>query len=123
MQVPEETATSVANKARARGARAHVVDGSAAASREATVEAIADTLSFPGNRPRSVAELYDRLADLSWLPAGEHVLIWVGSDALNQTDPKGYLSIRSVLADSQRAHGTRDPRRDGHTLTLAFADE
>jgi len=122
MQTQDETATTVADNARARGARTHLVDGSAAPDRESTIEAIADALSFPGTEPRSADDLYDRLTDLSWLPAGEHVLIWVGSEALEQADPKGYLSIRSVLADAERAHSTGGTRRDGHVLTVALAE-
>lgn len=123
MQVDELTATAVANKARARGARTHIVDGTVTQDRDATIDAIAGALSFPGAMPRTMDELYDRLTDLTWLAAGEHVLIWVGSDSLKRADPKAYLSIRGVLSDSQRALAAGGHRRDGHTLTVALTDQ
>jgi|SRR5699024_4545548 len=123
MQTQDQTATAVANEARARGAHTHIMDGSVAPSRTATIEAIAEALAFPETGLRSADELYDRLTDLSWLPSGEHVLIWVGSDVLKQADPKGYLSIRSVLSDSERAHAAGSTGRDGRILTVALAVE
>lgn len=122
MHADEQTATAVANDARARGARTHIVDGAAARDGDSTIDAIAGAMSFPGAVPRTMDELYDRLTDLSWLPAGEHVLIWVGSDALKRADPKAYLSIRGVLSDSQRALAAGGDTRDGHVLTVALTD-
>ena len=122
MQVDGATAAAVESKARARGARTYVLDGAANRDRDSTIAAIAEALAFPERPVRDLDALYDRLTDLSWLPAGEHVLIWVGSETLKQADPRAYLAIRGVLSDSQRALGAGDTRADRHTLTVELTD-
>lgn len=122
MQTDELTATGVRSKAHARGARTYVLDGAANTDRESTIDAIAVALAFPDPAVRDLDALYDRLTDLSWLPAGEHVLIWVASDTLKRADPRAYLAIRGVLSDSQRALAAGDGKANSHTLTLALTE-
>ncbi|MFI9006491.1 barstar family protein [Actinosynnema sp. NPDC053489] len=50
-------------------------------SKRAAIDAIADALSFPAWAGRNLDALYDCLTDLSWLPEGEHVLVWEGGNA------------------------------------------
>jgi RNAse (barnase) inhibitor barstar len=114
-------AKSAAEAARHRGAYAHVVDGPVT-DKLSTMDAIAAGLAFPDWFGRNLDALYDCLTDLSWLPAGEHVLIWVGSDRLKQADPKAYLAIRSVLSDAQRALGPGGGRSDSRRLTVVLPD-
>ncbi|MFE0023537.1 barstar family protein [Amycolatopsis sp. NPDC059021] len=101
----EHEARAAAENAFARGAFPHTVDGGRTADKAGTLAAIAVALSFPDYFGHNLDALYDCLTDLSWLPPGEHVLIWPGSDALRSADPKSYLAIRSVLSDAQRALG------------------
>jgi RNAse (barnase) inhibitor barstar len=97
------TAETLAAKARARGAFVHLLAGDRTTDKASTLDAIAAALSFPETFGKNLDALYDYLTDLSWLPEGEHVLIWVDSDLLKQAEPRTYLSIRSVLSDAQRA--------------------
>jgi RNAse (barnase) inhibitor barstar len=113
---------TIAEQARARGAFSHVMDRHPV-DKLSTLDAIAAALSFPGYFGRNLDALYDCLTDLSWLPTGEHVLIWRGSDELKQADPKAYLAIRSVLSDAERALAPGGDRADSRRLTLALSDD
>ncbi|OZM74621.1 barnase inhibitor [Amycolatopsis antarctica] len=84
------------------------------------MDGIATALSFPDWSARNLDALYDCLTDLSWLPAGEHVLIWVGWDALKQAQPRAYLAIHGVLSDAVRALAPGGERADGRTLTVVL---
>ncbi|GAA1950509.1 barstar family protein [Amycolatopsis minnesotensis] len=119
-----DNASSVAAKAKSRGAFPHLITsaGGAAADKASTMDAIASALSFPDWFGRNLDALYDCLTDLSWLPSGEHVLIWVGSDALKTADPKAYLAIRGVLSDAQRALGPTGDRSDSRRLTVVVTE-
>ncbi|MGW4484742.1 barstar family protein [Amycolatopsis sp. NPDC004368] len=114
-------ARAAADAAYARGAFPHLVDGRTA-DKASTLDAIAKAMSFPDYFGRNLDALYDMLTDLSWLPAGEHVLIWRGSEALRQAEPKTYLAIRSVLSDAQRALGPSEGTADSWRLTVVLAD-
>ncbi|WP_020660948.1 barstar family protein [Amycolatopsis benzoatilytica] len=116
----ESAARAAADEAFARGAFPHLVDGARTADKESALDGIAAALSFPSHFGRNLDALYDMLTDLSWLPRGEHVLIWVGSDALKAAEPKAYLAVRSVLSDAQRAMGGASA--DGWRLTVVLAD-
>ncbi|HVV09339.1 barstar family protein [Amycolatopsis sp.] len=113
---------TIADQARARGAHSHLMAGQPV-DKLSTMDAIAAALSFPGYFGRNLDALYDCLTDLSWLPTGEHVLIWTGSDALKAADPKAYLAIRSVLSDAERALAPGGDRADSRRLTVALSDE
>ncbi|MTD58879.1 barstar family protein [Amycolatopsis pithecellobii] len=107
------------DQARARGAYLHVMAGHPV-DKLSTMDAIATALSFPEWFGRNLDALYDCLTDLSWLPSGEHVLIWSGSDELKAADPRAYLAIRSVLSDAERAMAPGGDRADSRRLTLAL---
>lgn len=77
-------------------------------SKRAAIEAIADALSFPAWSGRNLDALYDALTDLSWLPPGEHVLVWEGGNA----------DVESVLADAV-ARTTEPGER---VLTVVYTD-
>lgn len=113
---------SLAESARARGAYVHLVAGRPT-DRMSTMDAIAAALCFPDYFGRNLDALYDCLTDLSWLPSGEHVLIWGGSDLLKEADPKAYLAIRSVLSDAERALAPGGDRADSRRLTVALSDD
>jgi RNAse (barnase) inhibitor barstar len=115
-------ARAAAEAAYARGAYPHVVDGARALDKLSTLDAIAAVLSFPDHFGRNLDALYDCLTDLSWLPRGEHVLIWSASDRLRQADPKAYLAIRGVLYDAERALATGGDRSDDRSLTVVLTD-
>ncbi|HEY2061141.1 barstar family protein [Amycolatopsis sp. NBC_01480] len=115
-------AKAAADDAFARGAYPHYVDGSRTLDKPGTLAAIAEAMSFPDYFGRNLDALYDMLTDLSWLPAGEHVLIWTGSEGLRRAEPKTYLAIRSVLSDAQRALGPDAGLPGARRLTVVLAD-
>jgi RNAse (barnase) inhibitor barstar len=116
------SAKVLAERARAKGAFPHLLDGDVTVDKPSTMDAIAQALSFPAYFGRNLDALYDCLTDLSWLPPGEHVLIWVNSDHLKQAEPGTYLSIRSVLSDAQRALAPGGDRADERRLAVVLAD-
>lgn len=83
--------------ARAHGAVPHVIDGGAVRSKEQAIEAIGAALDFPASRGRDLDALFECLTDLSWLPEGEHVLIWAHHQVLAEQDWPAYHQVRSVL--------------------------
>lgn len=95
------TAEEVAAQVRSRGATPYVIDGSELVNKRMVLDAISAELSFPEWAGRNLDALYDCLTDLSWLPEGEHVLIWAGYQTLAECDPKAYRGITSVLRDAE----------------------
>lgn len=82
------------------GARTHRIDGSQITTSAEAMAAIAVALWFPDYFGHNLDALYDCLTDLTWLPEGEHLLIWSRSAVLREADPAAYEAIRSVLADA-----------------------
>lgn len=115
------SATAVAAEAKARGAFVHTLAGDELRDKLAVLDGIAATMRFPDTFGRNLDALYDCLTDLTWLPAGEHVLIWVAATGLAEADPKAYLAIRSVLSDAQRALGPAGERSDSRQFTAVVA--
>ncbi|WP_121003199.1 barstar family protein [Saccharothrix australiensis] len=64
-----------------------------ARSKSAALAAIGEAMAFPDYYGQNLDALYDCLTDLSWLPPGEHVLVWEGGDE----------DVAAVLADAQAA--------------------
>lgn len=93
----------------------HVLRGAEMTGKRAAIDAIAEALSFPDWSGRNLDALHDSLTDLSWLPAGEHTLVWPDRDVLAKHDPKASAAIESVLRDAQRASGDR-------RLTVVYPD-
>jgi hypothetical protein len=87
-------------RAVARGAHPHPLPAGLTSGR-AVVDAIADALAFPGWTGRNLDALYDALTDLSWLPEGEHVLVWPDDGVFAEHDPRGAAAVESVLRDAQ----------------------
>ncbi|MEU4802668.1 barstar family protein [Actinosynnema sp. NPDC023587] len=71
-----------------------------ARSKSAALAAIGQALDFPDHYGQNLDALYDCLTDLSWLPPGEHVLVWEGGDE----------DVEAVLADAEAATSA-DTRR------------
>lgn len=67
---------------------------------QAVMDSIASALSFPDYFGHNLDALYDCLTDLSWLAAGEHVVVWHKPSALREADPQSYSAIVGVLADA-----------------------
>ncbi|MET9338478.1 barstar family protein [Nonomuraea sp. NPDC003804] len=78
----------------------HHIHGAALHTPDGVMTAIAATLRFPCYFGHNLDALYDSLTDLSWLPPGEHLLIWSNPGALRAVDPDAYDAITSVLADA-----------------------
>ncbi len=70
--------------------------------KKAAIGAIAEALSFPSWFGQNLDALYDSLTDLSWLPAGEHVLV-VPADL----DP----SVAEVLRDAVKQNAESGDRK------------
>ena len=87
----------------------HILDGTAVHTRLDFYEAVASALSFPEWFGHNLDALYDCLTDLSWLPPGEHVLVWTHPEVLAESDPAGSRAVRGVLADA--AADFTDPER------------
>jgi RNAse (barnase) inhibitor barstar len=85
--------------ARAHGAVPHLVDGSKLSTTAQALAAIGQALEFPPHHGQNLDALFDCLTDLSWLPDGQHVLIWAHHQVLADHDWQAYHQIRSVLED------------------------
>jgi RNAse (barnase) inhibitor barstar len=85
----------------------HPIDGTRIRSKGEFYDAVAAALSFPDWFGRNLDALYDCLRDLSWLPAGEHVLVWSAPEVLRDADPDGYRAIAEVLLDASRPGALR----------------
>ncbi|WP_189057210.1 barstar family protein [Longimycelium tulufanense] len=94
------TARQVIERARRCGAGAYVVDGAETRDKAAALDAIGRALSFPAWYGHNLDALYDCLTDLSWLPAGEHVLVWSRHRELATHDRDVYEAVMGVLADA-----------------------
>ncbi|SDQ75112.1 Barstar (barnase inhibitor) [Actinopolyspora saharensis] len=102
-----DTTEEAVRQVRSAGAFAHVVDGSEVVSKRMMLDAVAAELSFPEWAGRNLDALHDCLIDLSWLPAGEHVLVWSNHRVLAEHDPKAYRGIGSVLVAAAQESGER----------------
>ena len=78
----------------------HVLDGTALHDRRSALDGIAKALSFPDYFGHNLDALRDCLLDLSWLPAGEHVLVWQQHKVLLGDDPTAYQRIVAVLGQA-----------------------
>ncbi|MGI5131753.1 barstar family protein [Pseudonocardia sp. CA-107938] len=101
-------ASAAAAEARSRGAVVGVV-GPAARPGDLLTQ-IGRELQFPDYYGHNLDALEECLADLSWLPDGEVVLVWDGADDLRRADPTGHAALLEVLtaAVEERA-GTHRP--------------
>jgi RNAse (barnase) inhibitor barstar len=80
----------------------HVLRGEEITGKGAALDAIAEALAFPAWFGRNLDALHDCLGDLSWLPEGEHVLVWPHREVLAEHDPQASAAIESVLKDAER---------------------
>jgi hypothetical protein len=109
-------AAEVVSDAERRGAVAHLVGP--AASKPELLEEFARALRFPAWVGRNWDALADALGDLSWLPAGSHVVVWVGPTALRGAQPAEYATALEVLRHATSASAGTD-----HPLTVLLAPE
>lgn len=93
--------------ARAHGAVPHVMDGEAVRSAADALDAVADALEFPDSAGRDLDAVFDCLTDLSWLPDGQHVLIWAHHQVLAEHDWRAYHEIRSLLENGAASGAVR----------------
>ncbi len=100
VQLPRVEARQAVEEAERRGAEVHVLDGADLTNKRTTLDGIAAVLNFPEWAGRNLDALYDCLTDLSWLPEGEHVLVWSGHRALAENDPRAFERILDVLRDA-----------------------
>lgn len=74
-------------------ATSHVT--ASARTRVELLDAIAAALAFPPHFGHNLDALYDMLRDLSWLPAGDHVLVLVAPEGVD-------AGVRRALDDAER---------------------
>lgn len=91
-------AAEVAVEARLRGATVGLVGP--AGEQGALLAGIARALRFPGWFGRNLDALEECLRDLSWLAAGEVVLVWQGDAVLRHRDPTAHRVLLELLADA-----------------------
>jgi hypothetical protein len=92
--------------ARAHGAVPHLIDGTTVRSKEQALDAIGEALGFPDGS-RGLDTLFESLTDLSWLPDGQHVLIWAHHQVLAARDWQAYQQVRSVLEEGAASGAAR----------------
>ena len=92
---------------RRRGVAPHVL-GPVAGKRE-LIGALGAALAFPEWVGANWDALYDALRDLSWLPPGPQVVVWVDPAALERASPTDHEPALRVLRDAAEAaaHGIR----------------
>jgi len=95
-----EQAKAAAEEAFSRGAYPHLVNSRPTVDKASTLTAFAEALSFPDHFGHNLDALYDCLTDLSWLPPGEHVLVWSAPGVFERADPDGYAAVVDVLTDA-----------------------
>ncbi|MFI6506270.1 barstar family protein [Streptosporangium sp. NPDC050855] len=78
----------------------HRLDGAKITTSAEAMDAIAEALDLPDHFGHNLDALYDVLTDLSWLPPGEHLLVWTEPSALRAADRPAYEAVRTVLADA-----------------------
>lgn len=81
----------------------HTIDGTTIRTKDDFYDAVAAALSFPAWFGRNLDALYDCLRDLSWLPRGEHVLVWSAPEVFERAEPAGYRAVLDVLRDAGAA--------------------
>lgn len=104
-------AAEVATDATRQGAAVHRI-GPAATKAELLAD-FARALEFPDWVGSNWDALSDALRDLSWLPAGPHVVVWTGASI---TDPPAYEVALEVLQDA-----TATSARTDRPLTVLLA--
>ncbi|MER6825422.1 barstar family protein [Streptosporangium sp. NPDC000563] len=82
------------------GATPHPLDGVKITTSAEAMDAIAEALDLPGTFGHNLDALYDVLTDLSWLPPGEHALIWSEPSTLRAEDRPAYDAILTVLSEA-----------------------
>ena len=78
--------------------QAHLVR--AAGSKAEFLDAVAEALDFPDWSARNWDALADAVADLSWLPAGPHALVWSAPERLRAAAPAGFDIAVEVLGEA-----------------------
>jgi hypothetical protein len=92
---PAASLRSVRLEARASGATPYVARP--AASKAELLSSLAEALAFPPWAGHNWDALVDLLADLSWLPAGQVVLLWQNPDLLRVSDERAYRIAVEIL--------------------------
>lgn len=80
----------------------HLLPGARVWDSASLFEATAQVLGTPGRFDRSWSALADCLADLSWLPAHGHVLVWDRYGLLARHEPESWPRARAVLDGAVR---------------------
>ncbi|MFF3442190.1 barstar family protein [Streptosporangium sp. NPDC002721] len=78
----------------------HPLDGARITTSAEAMDAIIEALDLPDHFGHNLDALYDVLTDLSWLPPGEHLLIWSEPSTLRAGDQPAYDAIRTVLSEA-----------------------
>jgi hypothetical protein len=102
---------SVRRELTAAGWAVHLLDGRALTGASQVFDRCAQVLAFPSWFGRNWDAFADCLGDLSWLPAGGHVLLWDQYGVLARSDPKAWGMAHRVftLSIEERARAGLAP--------------
>jgi hypothetical protein len=87
----------------AAGWATHAIDGHRITGPQQLFDRCAHTMAFPGWFGHTWDGLADCLADLSWLPASGHVVLWDRFGVLARADPKAWRLAYQAFADASAA--------------------
>ena len=83
-----------------RGHSAAVADLAGCCDRKSLLTRIAEALEFPDSFSGTWDAFFDCLADLGWLPAGDHVLVILNTDEMRRDAPEAFDTARSMMRES-----------------------
>ena len=83
-----------------RGHSAAVADLAGCHDRDGLLDSIAEALEFPAWSSANWEALFDCLVDLSWLPAGGHVLVLLNTAELRRDAPEAFDTALSIIREA-----------------------
>ncbi len=91
------SSATIAAHVQQRGWRCFVLDGTAADSKAAFLQAASSAFAFPGYVGRNWDALEEAVNDLAWADAPGYVLVWDAAPVLAQAAPADWDVARAIL--------------------------
>jgi len=83
-----------------RGSSAAQADLTACFDKETFLARVAEALEFPDWFGRNWDAFFDCLTDLSWLPAGGHVLVLLNTNEMRRDAPEAFDTAKSIMQEA-----------------------